>query len=856
MKFNFRGEFVPALSGECTGCGLCLKVCPALELGTPLCPEELFGKARVGKNPHIGNFTASFVGYSDRHRLRAASGGMATWTLEALFGKGKIHAAVCVARSQKNDRFFEPVIVSSVSALLNCCGSKYYPVEFSTILAHILANEGRYAVVALPCVVSAIRKAQRAIPLLRERIPYLLALVCGHGVSKHFADFLLAVVGLDQRKARQIDFRYSSRSSTAANFALRAQQTDGRWSRPFFFSGLYGRLWSGRFFVPRACDFCDDLFSPLADASFMDAWLPEFAADPRGTSIVVARKPDLAELLRQAQQERDCRLRPIAIEDVQRSQAAALSYKTTLLPLRVARAERDGLKIPRSFKRIAAPLGMKQKLVGIRQAARDKLCECIFDKAGHARGFWVTVLTAFLRGQSIWRARRRLVSRIRQRITRLRSQPMAPRAAMPRKTKTHPHFLIVGHGGFWNRGCEAILDTTVRLLSEWFDKPTFTVVTFDWANDRRHGKNYEGVTFRSVSPERWRSRYWFVKSGRTLLRLPSGDWRASHTHLRREYQTADAVLSVGGDNYTTDYSPFPGYYLDVLKYAREQGTRGVIWAATVGPFDDPDVLRKVLSVLQNTPLITARESLTIQYLTSLGITNNVRAVADTGFLLEPLQSPAVLSYGIRPEKKWLGMSVSSMLGRYLPDERKSDLSGLLANFVDWAVAELGLSVVLIPHVVDTRPGAPLARNDFLFLGQIAERVGRRNRIVLVEPSLRAAEMKYLISCCRFFIGSRTHSTISALSSCVPTISLSYSMKSRGINQDVLGNQDFVFPVRELSVDTLTAKFHELTRREEEVRTALKARIPAVKEMARKNARYLGELLGVEPGEKWRARHGL
>ncbi len=421
------------------------------------------------------------------------------------------------------------------------------------------------------------------------------------------------------------------------------------------------------------------------------------------------------------------------------------------------------------------------------------------------------------------------------------------------RSKTDRHFLLVGHGGFLNRGCEAILDTTFRLLSEWFDSPTFAVVSFDWANDRRYGRKWEGVTFRNVSPEKWRSPHWYLGTARRLLRLRSGDWRTMHSHLRREYARADAVLSVGGDNYTTDYSAFPGYYLDVLKYAREKGSKDVIWAATVGPFDDAEVRQRVVETLKDTALVTAREGLTVEYLASLGISENVRAVADPAFLLEPLSSPAALSYRIGEGADWLGFSASSMLWRYISDRGDRDCSRVLVQFIDWAVREQELSVALIPHVVDTRPAAPLGRNDYLFLRQIAQRVERRDKVVLIDPSLRVREMKYMISRCRFFIGSRTHSTISALSSGVPTISLSYSMKSRGINRDVAGNEDFVLATAELSFEGLRDMFCNLLKREEEIRIGLQSRIPAVKEMARQNARYLGELLGVKPSEKWGKR---
>ncbi len=845
MRFNIRGELVPVLLGDCARCQLCLRVCPALEVGAPLPSDQLFGSSSLTRqDPHLGRFVEAFVGYSLRHRDRAASGGMTTWTLQELLRRKEIDAAACVRRSHKSDRLFEAALVSTPTDLLAASSSKYYPVEFSSVLEHILQNDARFAIVALPCAVTAIRKAQRAVPLLRKRIRYLFALACGHGVSKHFTRFLLTLLGLSEEVTRNVDYRYARLSRTASNFAFRAQKMSGEWSRPLFFDGLYGRLWAGRFFVPKACDFCDDLFAPLADATFMDAWLPQYDADPRGTSIAVVRQPELAGLFAKGREEGSCHFRPIPIEHVRQSQGAALTYKTVYLPLRVARAERDGLVIPRSFPRSPLPGGVREKLAGIKHAIHDRACRGAFDPTGLPRAAWVSLLTAYLRGQWLWRTARRVPYRVKERIIRQRRKG-SPCSAIGAKKKRKMHFLLVGHAGFWNRGCEAILDTTFRLLREQFGNPTFTVVSFDWANDRLHGKAWKDVTFRSINPERWRSPHWYLRLARRLLHLPAGDWRTMHKHLRREYRKADAVLSVGGDNYTTDYSPFPGYYLDVLRYAREQGTKGVIWAASVGPFDDPGVRKKVVAVLKDTPLITAREPLTIEYLTSLGITTNVRAVADPAFLLEPLPSPAALSYSVSGDRKWLGICVSSMLWRYISDGEQRDRSDVLVKFIDWAVEELGFSVLLVPHVVDTRPAAPVDRNDHLFLTRIRERVKRRDTTALVAPSLRASEIKYLITQCRFFIGSRTHSTISALSSGVPTISLSYSMKSRGINRDVLGSEDFVLPISDLSLGRLKEAFGQLLRREDEIRAVLQQRLPTIKDRARKNAQYLAELLGLE-----------
>lgn len=434
MRFNPRGEFVPVLVGDCSHCQFCLKVCPALEVGKPLSPDWIADcglrnpesgdapalaqseirnlKSEIAlmkQDPYLGSFIECWVGYSSRHRIKSASGGIATWTLEQLFRDSEIDAAICVGHSPKTDRLFEPVLVSSSAELSSCSSSRYYPIEFSSVLQHVLRNEGKYAIIALPCAVTGIRKAQRAAPVLRERIRYVFGLACGHGVSKHFTDFLVAASGLPATKVRTADFRYSARSHKVTNFAFRAQNAGGDWSRPLYFDGLYGALWNGRFFVPSACEFCDDLFAPLADATFMDAWLPEYAGDVQGTSIVVARHPDISRLMQDAE-ERGAFLQSIAAKRLRMSQSGALAYKTTYLPLRVARAERSGLRIPRSFPRAAIRGGLREPLAKIKHSLRDRICRVAFNGGGRPRRFWISVLSAFLEAQRTCRAVRRRLS--------------------------------------------------------------------------------------------------------------------------------------------------------------------------------------------------------------------------------------------------------------------------------------------------------------------------------------------------------------------------------------------------------------------------------------------------------------
>lgn len=92
---------------------------------------------------------------------------------------------------------------------------------------------------------------------------------------------------------------------------------------------------------------------------------------------------------------------------------------------------------------------------------------------------------------------------------------------------------------------------------------------------------------------------------------------------------------------------------------------------------------------------------------------------------------------------------------------------------------------------------------------------------------------------KFFVGARTHATIAAYSTLVPTMVLGYSVKSKGIAQDIFGEEKLVLSLAEISdSNKLIAKFEEMKRDEYLIRNTLKKRIPEIKKMAEKAADYL------------------
>lgn len=351
IQWNRYGEYTPVEITPCTTeCGLCLKVCPFADHEEN---EDTIGKELYGNVPGIqhrtetGYYLATYVGYSERHRQTSASGGMATWLLEALLTQKIVDHVICVAPTGDPEKLFAFRVFDDPEDVRTGAGSAYYPVEMSEVIRHVLDVPGRYAITGLPCFLKAIRLAQRRNRKLRERIVVTVGLTCGQLKSTHFTDYVAALAGV-QGEVTAVRYRGKSRDQPASNYHYTFTTTDGGEQKIFWNDGI-SEAWTNRWFTPNACNYCDDVFAECADVTCMDAWLPEFSKDSRGTSLVLVRSALVREVIERGQ---GICLDPIPVEQVVRSQVGVVMIKRQQLAYRLYLDLKSGSKAPK--KRVAA----------------------------------------------------------------------------------------------------------------------------------------------------------------------------------------------------------------------------------------------------------------------------------------------------------------------------------------------------------------------------------------------------------------------------------------------------------------------------------------------------------------------
>jgi len=399
--------------------------------------------------------------------------------------------------------------------------------------------------------------------------------------------------------------------------------------------------------------------------------------------------------------------------------------------------------------------------------------------------------------------------------------------------------MLAGHEGCYNRGCEAIIRSTLFMLDQKIPGLDVTLSSFHHKDDATvdFQRPMSVVPANSNKPWTKFTREWFLS--KIYWRINQDlVWDMVLGPVIKNIQAMDAVLSVGGDNYTDDYIQYGDpllYYIHLNKIVKRHNKKLIIWGASIGPFKKRDRIDFIVDSLAAADLITVREKISFDYLDDLGL-KNIKQVADPAFLLQPSQVP--MPEETQDGKMLIGFNVSPLLGDYLGEDGNSVVVRESIRFIEEAVKQYQATILLIPHVVDVGS----ANNDHEFMKKIYEGTRHTRQVKLLEPDYSANELKFIISSCDYFIGARTHATIAALSSGIPTICIGYSQKSVGINMDLFQTLDYLIDIKNYSADALLKKFGLLCEKEQEIKNTLELTLPQVRALSWANVGYLQEVL--------------
>lgn len=405
-----------------------------------------------------------------------------------------------------------------------------------------------------------------------------------------------------------------------------------------------------------------------------------------------------------------------------------------------------------------------------------------------------------------------------------------------------------GQDNFGNRGCEALIRANIKTIRSVIPDSHFIIPSNNPKQDSDQWRQFDqtGVEFIPAEPMpsviRWWSRAKRLINKISYLRPKFAPTATTLNAIKK----SDMLVMTGGDIITLDYGLESLYFwMRICEIAMEANKPTILWGASVGPFSKlPEVEKLMVPFLRRFNLITVRETASFNYLKNLGLTN-VELVTDSAFVLDVESLPDLAIPILNSDKPILGFNVSPVIRNFRESpESKEALDVEVVNFLADTLKSGEFSVLLIPHV-DPLSGTS-QNSDTAYMNGLLAKLNSlgfdKNKIDILPRNLNTGQLKAAIAKCSYFIGGRTHATIAALSQTVPTTSIAYSVKAKGINLDLFGHTKYVLETPSVTAQTLKNHFQLLQSEKDEIISHLKDRLPEWKKLAYVSAERAKDIL--------------
>ncbi len=371
-------------------------------------------------------------------------------------------------------------------------------------------------------------------------------------------------------------------------------------------------------------------------------------------------------------------------------------------------------------------------------------------------------------------------------------------------------YVLYAHDGSGNHGCEALVRSTCTLIGA--SKENVVLMSTRPEEDKKYGLSEictildktENRPLNRTTPAFFKA-YYNLKIKKNYTPIEFYESRVADF-----VKKGDIALSIGGDTYCYDICWLLFKANNMYRYG---GLKTVYWGCSI----EPELLENssIVQDIKNFDLITARE--TISYEALKKVNPNTVLVCDSAFFLDKKE----VSFPENIKTDVVGINASPLIeecenGKGIVRENYERLIEHILNTTD-------MSVALIPHVVWD------AVDDRKILNYFYERFKNTNRVFLIDDC-SCEEIKGYISKCRFFIGARTHATIAAYSTHVPTLVVGYSVKARGIAKDLFGTwENYVLPAQKIKNENeLTDNFKWILENESNIKKHLTDILPEYK----------------------------
>ena len=350
---------------------------------------------------------------------------------------------------------------------------------------------------------------------------------------------------------------------------------------------------------------------------------------------------------------------------------------------------------------------------------------------------------------------------------------------------------IVGCTGFRNRGVDALVTCTIDGLREHFPGCKISLLTWtpEYDSQSASTKDVNVIHYpyysRKLQPEE-SSESRKKRLGKNLRRILSNLLVNKHAsdltavkpqvcnHLKDLIQDCDLLVITGGDVYSTEYGAEGlGYYISLIDTASHCNVPVALLGHSIGRFRGQEAQDAWVQAASAISFLTTRDQVSYDYLSSIkGLPANTFVTSDVAFILDKaLSTPSVCPKDV----PLVALSISAGIAKW-SDITIYDYYQAWFAIVNYILDNWNCNVLLIPHVHESYG------DDRISQTKLFRDLGFDARVRVVAEDLTAAEYKAIISKADFLIAERMHAAIAGISSKVPSVVVSYSLKAHGLVQ--------------------------------------------------------------------------
>jgi len=269
-------------------------------------------------------------------------------------------------------------------------------------------------------------------------------------------------------------------------------------------------------------------------------------------------------------------------------------------------------------------------------------------------------------------------------------------------------------------------------------------------------------------------------------------------YVKTLVETEKVFDITGGDSFSDIYGlrRFLIYGFLQKWLVTQFGKELILLPQTYGPCTRAITRRMAKSVIRRASIVYARDTESVEYVRELfgnhSVNGKLRYMHDVAFVLDS-HKPGTVDIGslenARSENSIVvGLNISGLLfnGGYTQQNMfglKTNYPELIYDVVDYLMKDEKVLVLLVPHVL-----APsrTVEDDPNACRQLYEKLIDKypGRIFLTQGKYDHNNIKYIIGLCDFFIGSRMHACIAALSQSIPAVGIAYSKKFNGVFESI------------------------------------------------------------------------